>query len=165
MCSEIIFGSMKFISEKQNTIIITKIIYLINFYIFIINSECPKQAEKTVVLHSRLIKSDPDWLIAHYGSVVVNEGAKIGKNCRIHEGVTIGATNGSMIAATIGDNCFIGTGAKIIGEVTIGDGATIGANAVVTKSFCEQNCVLAGVPAKKIKQDDSKSNLNPMLFE
>ena len=110
-------------------------------------------------------KVGPGLSIAHYGSIVVNGGAKIGKNCRIHEGVTIGATNGSVIAATIGDNCFIGTGAKIIGEVTIGDCATIGANAVVTKSFCEPNCVLVGVPAKKIKEDDSKCNLSPMLFE
>ena len=110
-------------------------------------------------------KVGPGLSIAHYGSIVVNGGVKIGKNCRIHEGVTIGATNGSQKAAIIGDNCFIGTGAKIIGEIIIGDCATIGANAVVTKSFSEPNCVLVGVPAKKIKEDDSKANLNKLLFE
>lgn len=107
----------------------------------------------------------PGLSIAHYGNIVINNNAKIGKNLRIQEGVTIGAKNGSHKAAKIGDNVYIGSGAKIIGDVIIGSGATIGANAVVTKSFPENNCVLAGVPAKKIKEDKSKSNLNQLLFK
>ena len=97
--------------------------------------------------------------IAHAASIVVNDNAKVGKNCRIHEGVTIGATNGEKKAAIIGDNCFIGSGAKIIGNISIGDNVAIGAGAVVVKSFEGSNITLGGVPARIISQNSSKSNL------
>ncbi len=101
--------------------------------------------------------------IVHYGNIVVSNGAKVGKNCRIHECVNIGATNGSSKAATIGDNVFISTGAKIIGEVTIADDVAIAANAVVVKSITEAGTTWGGVPAKKISDNDSHANL-PTLF-
>ena len=91
--------------------------------------------------------------------------AKVGKNCRIQEGVNIGATNGSNLAPQIGDNVFIGTGAKIIGDITIADDVAIGANAVVVKSITERGCTYAGVPAKKISSNNSHSNLCSKLFE
>lgn len=105
----------------------------------------------------------PGLSIAHYGSIVVNNSCKIGKNCRIHEGVTIGATNGDPQAAIIGDNIFIGTGAKIIGNIEIGNNIAIGANSVVTKSFIEDGITIGGVPAKKISNNNSHSNLNSRL--
>ena len=101
--------------------------------------------------------------IEHYGSIVVSAGAHIGKNCRIHEGVTIGATNHGTFAATIGDNCFIGTGAKIIGEINIGDNVAIGAGAVVVHSF-GNNMTIGGVPVKKISDNTSALNLNLELY-
>lgn len=101
----------------------------------------------------------PGLSIAHYGTIVVNENAKIGKNCRIHEGVTIGATGGNPKAAQIGDNVFIGSGAKIIGDITIGSDISIGANSVVVKSFTDNNITLAGVPAKKISNTGSQKLL------
>lgn len=101
----------------------------------------------------------PGLSIAHAASIVVNDNAKVGKNCRIHEGVTIGATNGEKKAAIIGDNCFIGSGAKIIGNISIGDNVAIGAGAVVVKSFEGSNITLGGVPARIISQNSSKSNL------
>lgn len=98
--------------------------------------------------------------IAHYGSIVVSPSAIIGMNCRIHEGVTIGSTNGSSKAATIGDNVFIGSGAKIIGEVTISSNVAIAANAVVVNDvISEHGCTIGGVPAKIISQNDSSSNI------
>ncbi len=97
--------------------------------------------------------------IAHYGCIAVNGGAQIGKYCRIHEGVTIGATGGSKKAATIGDHVFIGTGAKIIGDIQLEDNIVVGANAVVTKSFLEKGITIAGIPARKISNHDSKSFL------
>ena len=51
---------------------------------------------------------------------------------------------------TIGDNCYIGTGATILGPVTIGNNVTIGAGAVVTKDVSD-NVIVAGVPAKIVK--------------
>lgn len=91
--------------------------------------------------------------IAHYGTICVNNKAHIGRYCRIHEGVTIGATGGG--APSVGNNVFIGSGAKIMGEVTVADNIAIGANAVVTKSFNERGITLAGVPARKISQNSS----------
>ncbi len=108
---------------------------------------------------------DAGLALPHYGTIVVATGARIGKNCRIHEGVTIGATNGSSVAASIGNNVFIASGAKIIGEVTIADDVAIAANAVVTKSITEAGTTWGGVPAKKISDHDSHTNLSRKLFE
>lgn len=106
----------------------------------------------------------PGLSIAHYGTIVVSTAARVGKNCRLHEGVNIGATNGSSRAPQIGDNIFIGTGAKIIGDITIADDVAIGANAVVVKSIQEQGITVGGVPAKIISANNSHSNLAPQLF-
>ncbi|MBE6767388.1 MAG: serine acetyltransferase [Ruminococcaceae bacterium] len=102
--------------------------------------------------------------IAHYGTIVVHPHAKVGKNCRLHEGVNIGATNGSERAPVIGNNVFIGTGAKIIGDITIADDVAIGANAVVVRSITEAGTTWGGVPARKLSDNDSHSNLSKLLF-
>jgi serine O-acetyltransferase len=103
----------------------------------------------------------PGLAIVHYGTIVVSSGAQIGKNCRIHEGVTIGATNGSSRAAILGDNVFIGSGAKIIGEVSIPSNVAIAANAVVVKDVVcgPHGCTVGGVPAKIISHNNSSSNI------
>lgn len=101
----------------------------------------------------------PGLSIAHIGTIVVNPSAKVGKNCRIHEGVTIGATNGKSESPIIGDNCFIGSGAKIIGNIHIGNNVAIGAGAVVVNDILENNITVGGVPAKKISDNSSKSNI------
>jgi serine O-acetyltransferase len=98
----------------------------------------------------------PGLSIAHRGNIVVNGGAKIGANCRIHVGVNIGTEAGKSDAApSIGDNCYIGPGAKIFGPIVIGPNSVIGANAVVNKSFSEGNQTLGGVPAKVISKKNS----------
>lgn len=101
--------------------------------------------------------------IAHYGNIVVNSRAKIGKNCRIQEGTNIGTTNGSDEAPIIGNNVFIGTGAKIIGNISIADNVCIGAGAVVVKSIEEQGTTWGGVPARLISNNSSRSNLSQEL--
>lgn len=70
-----------------------------------------------------------DIQIWHYGSSIVNASAKIGKNLTIYPGVIIGAKDGGC--PNIGDNVFIGAGAKVFGSITIGNNVTIAANAVV----------------------------------
>ena len=92
--------------------------------------------------------------IVHYGTIVINVNAKIGNNCRIHACTNIGASGGSKKAPVLGNNVYIGPGAKIYGDIKIANNVAIGANAVVNKSFEEENILLAGNPAVKIKNID-----------
>lgn len=103
--------------------------------------------------------------IPHYGTIVVHGSARVGRNCRLQEGVTIGATGGSHDAAVIGDNCYFGSGAKVIGAVTIADDVAVGAGAVVMKDITEPGTTWAGVPAGKISDRDSHCNLCAALFQ
>ena len=90
----------------------------------------------------------PGLALAHYGSIVINPTAVIGRNCLIHSGVNIGTQAGySDRAPKIGDFCYIGPGAKLFGGITIPAHTAIGANAVVNKSFEEEYTSIAGVPA------------------
>lgn len=89
--------------------------------------------------------------IAHIGPIVVNGYSRIGENCRIHVGVNIGAdARISNAAPKIGNNVYIGPGAKLFGNIVIADNIAIGANAVVNKSFNEKGISIGGIPAKKI---------------
>ena len=102
----------------------------------------------------------PGLSIAHIGTIVVNPASRIGANCRIHTCVVIGTKAGYPdMAPTIGNNVYIGPGAKIFGKITISDGIAIGANSVVNKSFFEPNVTIAGVPARKISDKGSKDLL------
>ncbi|MBJ2135084.1 serine acetyltransferase [Paraglaciecola chathamensis] len=94
----------------------------------------------------------PGLSIAHAGTIVVNNNTRVGANCRVHVCVNIGASasDGSK-APIIGDNCYIAPGAKIYGDITLGNNVAIGANAVVNKSFAS-NVTLAGLPAKVIAE-------------
>ncbi|WP_370391195.1 serine O-acetyltransferase [uncultured Winogradskyella sp.] len=98
----------------------------------------------------------PGLSIVHYGTIVVNRRSKVGANCRMHACVNIGASGGSILAPQIGDNVYIAPGAKIYGDISIASNTAIGANAVVNKSFKDENTVLAGVPAKVIGDVDIK---------
>lgn len=100
----------------------------------------------------------PGLRINHHGNIVVNAGARVGRWCDIHQGVNIGTNNnadGSPSVPVIGDNVWIGPGAKIFGNITINDGAVIGANAVVNRDV-EANTTVAGVPAKTIRNTGSE---------
>lgn len=103
----------------------------------------------------------PGLAIVHYGTIVIDPTTRIGKNCRIHVGSHIGGAaqfvdpaEAHKYSPRIGDNCYIGPGAKLYGPIVIGNNCVIGANAVVTKSFPEDGQVLAGVPAKVVGTGD-----------
>jgi serine O-acetyltransferase len=99
----------------------------------------------------------PGLSIGHHGTLTVNSSARIGKNCRIHTCVFIATKAGfTDKAPKIGDNVYIGPGAKIFGPIEIGDNIAIGANAVVNKSFLEPGITIAGIPAKKISDKGSE---------
>ncbi len=90
--------------------------------------------------------------IVHIGSILINKNTRVGKNCRIHINTALVATSGKENGPIIGDNCYIGVGASIIGGIVLRDNITIGAGAVVTKSFEESSITLGGVPAKIISR-------------
>ena len=94
--------------------------------------------------------------IGHFGGIVVNVRAVLGDNVNISQGVTIGMANRGKRkgVATVGSCVYIGPGAKIVGNVKIGDDVAIGANAVVTRDIPDGSTA-AGVPASVISQTGS----------
>lgn len=96
-------------------------------------------------------KVGPGLFLEHMGDIVVNGRAVIGKNCNLANGVTIGQTNRGKRKGTptIGDNVFIGPGAKILGNVRVGNNVAIGANCVVVEDVPD-NAVIAAQPGQII---------------
>jgi serine O-acetyltransferase len=90
--------------------------------------------------------------IEHHGGIVIHGATRMGNDCMIRHGVTIGNSGRSdpFGAPDIGDRVEIGAGAKILGRIRIGNDAIIGANAVVTRDVPE-NAVVGGVPARIIR--------------
>lgn len=95
----------------------------------------------------------PGLSLAHYGTIVISQEARIGDNCRIHAGVNIGASGGGNKAPMIGNNVYIGPGAILFGNIEIADNVSVGANATVNKSFTIPNVVIAGTSAKIMKEN------------
>ena len=99
----------------------------------------------------------PGLCLVHRGTVVVSPLARVGANCRIHPSTSIGDRNG---APTLGDNVYIGPGAKLYGPISIGDNVAVGANAVVNSSF-PSCCTIGGIPARHLSD---KGALQQDLF-
>ena len=97
----------------------------------------------------------PGFSISHVGPIVINGFAKVGKNCRLHPFTCIGIDGRNDGVAKIGDNVYISTGAKIIGDITIANNVAIAANAVVVKPIAEEDTTWGGVPARKISYKGS----------
>jgi serine O-acetyltransferase len=84
----------------------------------------------------------------HPGGVVVHREARLGKNCNLHHGVTIGRKHrGPRTGAPhVGNNVWIGPGAKLVGSITVGDGAVIGPNCVVAEDVAPGAVLAVGHP-------------------
>ncbi len=95
--------------------------------------------------------------IDHGMGVVIGETAEVGDNVTIYHGVTLGGTgkHKGKRHPTIGNNVIIGSGAKVLGPINIGDNVKIGANSVVLKDI-EDNKTAVGIPAKVVKKVNSK---------
>lgn len=104
--------------------------------------------------------------IGHTGGIVVNAKAVIGKNCNLSHEVTIGIVNrgDKQGCPTIGDNVYIGPGAKIIGNIRIGNGVAVGANCVVTHDIPD-NAVVVGIPGKVISYKGSVGYINRIDYD
>ena len=89
------------------------------------------------------------FFIDHGMGVVIGETAEVGKNCLLYQGVTLGGTGKEKGKRhpTLGDNVTVGAGAKILGAITIGNNAVIGANSVILKPVPD-NAICVGVPGR-----------------
>jgi len=96
------------------------------------------------------------FYIGHFGNIIINGHCQIGLNCNISPGVTLGQANRGKHKGypVIGDNVYIGPGAKVIGAVKVGNNVAIGANSVVT-SDVPDNAVVVGIPARVISNEGS----------
>lgn len=98
-----------------------------------------------------------NFVIDHFGGIVISGFARFGDNCRIRNGVVVGLRRtGRPLAPVIGNNVDIGAGAKLLGDITVGDNVVIGANAVVLANVPD-NSIAVGVPARirpgRLQQD------------
>jgi len=101
------------------------------------------------------------FFIDHGMGVVIGETAIIGNNVLLYQGVTLGGTGKERGKRhpTIGDNVVIGAGAKILGNITVGENSYIGSNAVVIKDV-PQNSTVVGVPGRVTKQEGKKIDVS-----
>jgi serine O-acetyltransferase len=92
-------------------------------------------------------------LLPHPNGIVIHPDAEIGPNCLIFQQVTIGSTTGNDVPR-IGTHVDTGAGAKLLGAITIGDQAKIGANAVVLRDV-RAGAAAVGIPAKIVSEKRS----------
>ena len=89
----------------------------------------------------------------HFSCIIINNKCSIGDNCTIFHGVTIGSVRGEDGGApTIGDNVVLSPGAKIIGNIKIGNNVFVAPNSVVTK-YVPDNATVSGIPAVVINMN------------
>ncbi len=93
--------------------------------------------------------------IDHGMGVVIGETAEVGDNCTIYQGATLGGTGKEKGKRhpTIGRNVMIGSGAKVLGPVRVGDNTRVAAGAVVLTDI-PPNCTCVGVPARIVKMNE-----------
>src|ERR1700761_7858219 len=116
-------------------------------------------------------------VIDHGMGVVIGETAEIGDDCTLYHQVTLGGTSlaHGKRHPTVGNNVIIGAGAKVLGAINIGDGARIGANAVVIAPVPAETTVV-GIPARPVDRTEKKPRfeaygtpsapcLDPLLHE
>lgn len=100
----------------------------------------------------------PAFVLIHSQGVVINGAVRGGRDIFVEHQVTIGAEGRQ--SPVLGDRIFLGAGAKVLGPVTIGSGARIGANAVVVHDVAADTTVV-GIPARPIlRRGDQASGVN-----
>jgi serine O-acetyltransferase len=114
-------------------------------------------------------KIGSNFFMDHGLGIVIGETTEIGENVTIYQGVTLGGIMPSIESdsqrnqkrhPTIGNNVIIGSGAQILGSISVGDNARIGSNSVVSKDV-PSNVTVAGVPAREFARSAEKQNFKP----
>ena len=114
-----------------------------------------------IEIHPRALIG-PGLFIDHGAGVVIGETAEIGRDVTLYQGVTLGGTGfqSGKRHPTIGDNVTVGSGAKLLGPITIGHGAKIGANSVVIEDVPPCSTVV-GNPGHAVRIEGRKANEGP----
>ena len=120
---------------------LASLIYGINKYIILYTSNIRLFRRTKIGKYLQLV---------HVGNIIIDPNTVIGDRCIIQHNVTIALNMGKPGAPTIGDDVFIGTGAVILGEVSIGNGARVAANSLVI-SDVPPGATAIGVPARMMK--------------
>lgn len=84
--------------------------------------------------------------------VVIHARVKIGRDCTIGQGITIGGRSKKENVPVIGNRVYLGAGCRVLGDIVIGDNVIIGPNAVVIDNV-PSNCIVVGVPARIVKRE------------
>lgn len=102
----------------------------------------------------------PGFYIGHFGCIVIH--GDLGRGCSVGQGVTIGSKGAGKSNGwpSLGDNVYIGAGAKVIGHIRVGNNVVIGANAVVIHDVAD-NMLAVGVPAQSRRKLASEDAANP----
>ncbi|MEW6051517.1 MAG: serine O-acetyltransferase EpsC [Candidatus Zixiibacteriota bacterium] len=96
------------------------------------------------------------FFVDHGAGVVIGETTEIGNNCVLFHNVTLGGTgkHHGKRHPTLGNNVLVGTGAILLGPITVGDNVKIGANSFVVMRDVPPNCTVGGTPARIIKRNN-----------
>jgi serine O-acetyltransferase len=103
----------------------------------------------------------PGLKLPHWGTIVISSEAVVGRGCVVHPGVTLGLNHGR--APRLGDDVYLGPGAKVFGGLSLGDRVTVGANSVVTRDVPADSRVV-GAPARPIRGIGEAAKHHAELF-
>ena len=117
------------------------------------HSEARNACSLGTAINAGAVFKEPPYLPHGITGIFISHAAVIGKNCTILQNVTIGSSKGK--APVIGDNCVIGAGAMIIGDVKVGDNVVIGANTTVVKDVPD-NTTVVNMPARYIPREEAR---------
>jgi serine O-acetyltransferase len=134
--AQVLFRSMSF-CQRHHLKIVAAVLYRLNGFL-------------TGATIGRNADLGPGFVIVHSIGIVINTNVRAGRNLVVYHGVTIGEAHDRF--PVLGDDVFVGAGAKIIGGVRVGSNVRIGANAVVTKDVPD-GATAIGIPARIVRLD------------
>jgi serine O-acetyltransferase len=105
---------------------------------------------------SKMSKIGPGLRLPHPMGIIIAPNVSLGRRCDVYADVRLVLAHGAKKGPTIGDHVFLGDGAKVVGDVTVGNDAVIGVSTVVTKDI-PPNATAIGIPARVIDEHNQRA--------